>query len=84
MEIAAMTRAEIFVELLSEVTGKPKEEVADVLPQARNILPAGKWDEEIPPDESERLLNYLRPKGPAILELLTQKGIDFARRGDDA
>jgi hypothetical protein len=84
MEVAAMTRAEIFVQLLSEVTGKPKEEIADVLPQARNILPAGKWDEEIPPDESERLLDDLRPQGPSILELLSQKGIDFARGGDNA
>jgi hypothetical protein len=78
-----MTRAEIFVQLLSEVTGKPKEELADVLAQVRETLPDGKWDEDLPPAESEKLLNELRPEGSGILELLMQKGIDFAPREDN-
>ena len=67
-----MTRAEIFIQIISEVSSKPKQEIADVLTSFRKANPGGRWDESIPAGEAEKLLDSLRKEAPAILAWLVK------------
>jgi len=56
-----MTNAEIMTQVLSEVTGRPKAELAAIVEATKQYAPVRtKLDEELSPEESERLLNALR------------------------
>jgi hypothetical protein len=73
-----MTRADIFIRIISEVSGKPEREINDILKAFRQGHPGGKWDDEIPDGETETLLNNLRAEAPGIFARLI-KGADGVR-----
>ncbi|WP_319525741.1 hypothetical protein [uncultured Desulfosarcina sp.] len=62
-----ITRAEIFVQILSEVSGKPRHMVACQLAEFRKTHPGNSWDRKIPCNEAQRLLADLRKDAPAIM-----------------
>ena len=62
-----ITRAEIFVRILSEVSGKPLHMVACQLAEFRKTHPGNSWDRKIPCNEAQRLLADLRKDAPAIM-----------------
>ena len=75
---------EIFIQILSEVSGKPKQEIAELLFNFRKANPGGKWDEVIPDNEAETLLNDLRSEAPGILAWLVKGAMEVARHEGNA
>ena len=61
-----MTYSEIFIQIISEVSGKPKQEITDLLSTFRKAHPGGKWDNIIPDNDAEKLLTELRAETPAF------------------
>lgn len=61
-----MTKAEIFVQIISEVSGKPKHELQEMFSDIRKANPGGKWDEKLSDIEAEKLLTELRTEAPGI------------------
>ena len=45
-----MTNQDIFIQIISEVSGSKKSEVAELIESSKKIFPGGKWDEEIHTD----------------------------------
>lgn len=74
-----MTHADIFVQILSEVSGRSKNEIAEFLKMLRKARPQGKWDEEVPPLEAEKLLSDLRGEAPGILAWLVKGAMEINR-----
>ncbi len=71
-----MTRKDIFIMILSEVSGKQKTFVSKMFDNFRAANP-GKWDDEIPEPEAEKLLNDLRAEFPGILKWLNEIGKEY-------
>jgi hypothetical protein len=84
MKGASMTRKEIFIQILSEVSGKSKQEIAELLSTFRKANPGGEWDEVIPDNEAEKLLNDLRGEAPGILAWLIKGAMEVARHEGNA
>lgn len=64
-----MTRREIIVQILSEVSGKPKtfvQSVVDVIPESEAM------DSELPRDEGETMLKQLRQEKAGIFNWLLE------------
>lgn len=62
-----MTRREVIIQILSEVSGKPKEfvvEVVSIVPQSKEM------DDELPHGEGEELLEKLRQEKAGIFNWL--------------
>lgn len=74
-----MTYQEIFIQIISEVSGKPKKELSELLASIRKLHPGGKWDVEIPDSESKELLNKLRGEAPGILRWLAEGAQEVSR-----
>lgn len=74
-----MTYEEIFIQVLSEVSGKSKHEIAGLVSNLRKAKPGGKWDEVIPDNEAEKLLNDLRSEAPGILAWLVKGAMEVGR-----
>lgn len=74
-----MTYAEIFVQILSEVSGKPKEMVSELLKILRQINPGGKWDEKIPDHKVDETMAQLRSEAPGILAWLREGAVKVER-----
>lgn len=74
-----MTRAEISVQILSEVSGRSKKEIQNPLNTFREYHPEGKWDEEIPEPKAQELLSSLRKEAPGILAWLIKGAIRVER-----
>jgi len=79
-----MKRADIFIQILSEVSGRPKHEIAELLSAIRQANPGGKWDEEIPENELEQLVNELRGEAPGIMDWLIKGAARVDKRGGNA
>jgi hypothetical protein len=62
-----MTFQDVFIQVLSEESGKPKKEISDLFIAIRSTQPKGKWDNVLSQEESENLLNSLRKVSPGIL-----------------
>ena len=62
-----ITRPEIFVQILSEVSGKPRHMVACQLAVFRKTHPGLSWDRKMSRNEAHRLLADLRKDAPAIM-----------------
>jgi hypothetical protein len=62
-----MTNAEIFAQVMSEVTGRPTAECAAVVELVKRQRGPGKWDHEHTPAESARLLATFRAEQAGIL-----------------
>ena len=67
-----MTYSEIFIQIISEVSGKPKQEIADLLSTSRKAHLGGKWDNIISDKDAEKLLIELRAEAPGILRWLDE------------
>lgn len=74
-----MTHKEIFIQILHEVSGKPKNELSDLLESIRSVHPGGKWDNVLSDEESEKLLNDLRKEAPGILRWLIAGAAEVER-----
>lgn len=75
-----MTRADIFVRIISDVFDKPHNEVADMLTTFRECQPEGQWDEYVPPDQARKLINDLRDEAPSMLASLACGVSKFAQQ----
>lgn len=69
---ALMTFAQIFTQILSEVTNRPQEEVNELLDTFRQVHPEGNWDREYSPDEAQNLIEKLRKEAPGIRAWLSE------------
>lgn len=74
-----MTNQEIFIQIISEVSGKSKQEIAELLSVFRKTNPGGEWDKIIPDKDAEKLLNDLRAEAPGILAWLIKGAMDVAK-----
>lgn len=64
-----MTRREVLIKILSEVSGKPEEFVVAVV----GIVPSsGEMDDELPEGEGEDLLEKLRQEKAGIFNWLLE------------
>lgn len=62
-----MTRSDIFIQILSEVSGKPKDQVSDLLVAFRKTFPGkDRFDDELPDQEAQQLLAGLRKEKEGI------------------
>ncbi len=68
-----MTHEDVLVQILSEVTGKPKNEISDLMTVFKDRFPTGhKFNEELPDEKAEKLLNDLRKEKAGILKWLVE------------
>lgn len=67
-----MTRGEIIIQIISEVSGKSKSEFSDLLSSVPKNKSLGKWDEEISEKEAQKLINELRSDSSGILAWLVR------------
>jgi len=65
--VVVMTRAEVFIQILSEVSGRPKTEVAELLNSIREAQPGDKFDEDLPDKDAALLMAELRKEKDGIL-----------------
>jgi Mg/Co/Ni transporter MgtE len=68
-----MTFGEILAQVLSEVTGRPKEKIIEIVKAIEKTFPGKqRLEEEVPDDKVELLLNELRKEKPAIIAQLME------------
>jgi Mg/Co/Ni transporter MgtE len=68
-----MTFGEILAQVISEVTGRPKEKIIEIVNAIEKAFPGKqRLEEEVPDDKVELLLNELRKEKPAILAQLME------------
>jgi hypothetical protein len=67
MRFAGMTRGDVFIKILAEVSGEPETVAADFLKFLRAMPPGiPRIDDELPADEAEELLTALRAEKEGI------------------
>lgn len=79
-----MTRADVFVRILHEVTGKPKSEVRALLDAVIAAQGAGNFFEELPDAEAEELMQSLRQEKEGILAWLEEGAMQVKRNAGTA
>jgi Mg/Co/Ni transporter MgtE len=68
-----MTFGDILAQVISEVTGRPKEKIIEIVNAIEKAFPGKqRLEEEVPDDKVELLLNELRKEKPAILAQLME------------
>ncbi len=68
-----MTFGEILAQIVSEVTGRPKEKIMEIVNSIEKSFPGKqRLEEEVPDDKVEPLLNELRKEKSAILAQLME------------
>lgn len=72
-----MTKKDIFIQILSEVSGKPKNHLEAFTDQLEHVFGPGNWEEELPEKDAQELLVKLRSEGPAIMVWLANKSQVF-------
>jgi hypothetical protein len=71
-----MTYGEILAQIISEITGKPKEQINEIVRSVERAFPdRQRLQEVVPEDKVELLLNELRKEKPAILAQLIEYGL---------
>ncbi len=65
-----MTKADVFIQIISEVTGAPRQEVSDLHSNIMKAHPDQNWDKIIPDNEIDELFKGLRAEAPGILAWL--------------
>ncbi len=78
-----MTYQDVFIQILSEVSGKPKAELTDLLESFKKIHPGGKWDRYLSETEGEKLLNDLRKEKAGIAKWLVEGAAMVAQHESD-
>ena len=75
------TNRDVFETIISEVTGKPKKDISDLMIDFARQFPSDKLDSQITASEYETLLAQLRPESAGILNWLIegQKRVNAAR-----
>lgn len=73
-----MTRRDIIVTVLSEVSGKPRDHFERLLKEAERARPGefSKYDEQLPHKEAQELLAKLRAGGPGIMAWLVRGAME--------
>ena len=79
-----MTNADVFVQVLHEVTGKPILEVRKLLDMAIERTGPARFFEEIPDDEAEKLMESLRAEKEGILAWLVEGAMQVERNSGTA
>ena len=74
-----MNRADIFVQVMTETTGRPKHVVIDYFNQFRKAVPGGEWDQELSPERAENLIQGLRSERDGIFSMLVKGLIEMNR-----
>ena len=74
-----MTRADIFIQTLSEFSGKPRREIADLVAIIREHRPGGTWDQIVPDDQVEELIVYIWQQAPGVMSYLVRRASGFVR-----
>lgn len=71
-----MTYGDILAQVVSEVTGKPKNKIVEIVKTIVKAFPGQqRLEQEIPADKVEPLLNELRKEKAAILAQLMEYGM---------
>ena len=71
-----MTYGEVLAQIISEITGKPKEQIEEIVSAVQKASPhRQRLDKEVPEDKLELLLNELRREKPAIVAQLIEAGL---------
>ena len=72
-----MTNRDVFTQILSEASGRPLDEVKDLVDKlVRSMGSRHHLDEEISDDEAQAQLTQLRRELPGIRRWLVQGGIE--------
>lgn len=79
-----MTYEDIFIQVLAEVTGQGMDKWKKVLQPVKAAHPDGKWDEELGPEKSERLLKSLRSESSGILAWLVRGAVEAGKFSGNA
>ncbi|CCK81230.1 hypothetical protein [Desulfobacula toluolica] len=80
-----MTYQDVLIQILSEVTGKPKTEVGNLFDAIKTTIPPGhKFDEELPPEKAKKILSDLRKEKSGILTWLAQGAINAEKKAGHA
>ena len=77
-----MTKADILIQIFAEVSGAPKQHVADPLSNVLRIHPVPLWHESLTDSEAEELLHGLREEAPGILAWLIEGAMMAPDSGD--
>jgi|GEM_PF-3188123 hypothetical protein len=76
-----MKQGDIFIQIIHEVTGKPKEFAAEMLEIFKSMIPGPtKFDEEISDEEAESLLIELRKEKEGIAKFIIDGYLRFFLR----
>lgn len=79
-----MTKADVFVQILHEVTGKSKEEVRILLDEATAQTGRAGFDEELTDAEAEQWLEDLRKEKDGIMNWLLRGAQEVERNAGTA
>ncbi len=75
-----MTYGDIMAQILSEVSGKPKDQVGELMETFKLSYPGkNKLDDEVPDDKAQQLLNDLRKEKDGIRLWLLQGALRTER-----
>ena len=67
-----MTYGEIITQILSEITGQPKDHVGFLLEIFKTHYPTQNFDKELSPERAKTLIDGLRKEKAGILNWLAQ------------
>ncbi len=65
-----MTYQDIFIQILSDVSGQPKSGISELLVNFKKANPSGNWDKVLSKEEADKLLRSLRKEALGILAWL--------------
>lgn len=74
------THRDILTQILSEVTGKPSEQINSLMAMIQATTPDNKLDDPVSDEYYEEMLTGLRKEGPAILNKLIKGGISARKQ----
>lgn len=75
-----MTKKDIIVQVLVEVSGRPVDFVRGLLEQFEKEHPGSKWHDEMPGEEAQRMLSDLRREKAGIMAWLVRGAVDVAKK----
>ena len=71
-----MTYGDILAQIIAEITGRPKEQISEIVKGIEQAFPnRQRLQEVVPDDKVELLLNELRKEKSAILAQLMEYGM---------
>ncbi|MGD9947546.1 MAG: hypothetical protein AB7U29_03590 [Desulfobulbus sp.] len=67
-----MTYQDIFVQILSEVSGETPARILEFVKTVKAAKPGGNWDIKLSDKDSEEIISKLRKDAPAIVRWLEE------------